>query len=416
MKRSLRCFVLLFLVLQFSVHSAVAEKSWWETFSELKSKAGTYTAAAIQSSRVVIDKQSAAAKVALGKAEVVAKEIADHSLQRAAELTSDLQVGGQKVLANGGKTMKEALAKMGDVRLLGKNGSIAKLATAVGDNAVEKVLEIRDSGQKMWTEMQGVVERTLTEMAPENDVKTTQQPQPGTFNLPVCADSECLIQSQIDSIIEMKAAGKEFYLASARRVTKTGAAGCVLGALIGALTGAAAGPLGAAVGAAGHCAGGGFLMGLLAALDAPFKHWGEATQAAYRARRAYSVSFEWLDIDAHELVGKDQQETSGLVNARFRKCALRYHPDKLPEQTPQAHREKAELKFANCKFAKAYILAFQKKYGLLDPLDAGSGAQEFLKKFAGVWAAQFGCNDCAGSLSAHHVAEWLSAIKQHAEL
>ena len=64
----------------------------------------------------------------------------------------------------------------------------------------------------------------------------------------------------------------------------------------------------------------------------------------------------------------------------------------------------------------SYILAFQKKYGVLDPEDTGDAAKAFLESFAGAWAATLGTSDGIGSLDANQVAEWLSAIKHHTEL
>jgi len=231
------------------------------------------------------------------------------------------------------------------------------------------------------------------------------------------ADAEALIEKHVDSIIELKPAGIDFYTRSAKKVGKVGGAGCVLGALAAALIGtAAAGPLGTAIGAAKGCAGGGFTFGLFAALEAPFKHWGESAQAAYRARKAYLVSFGWLGIEAFDIVGAPLGKVHDLVKKHFRECAKKYHPDKLPPQATQTHKDNAAIKFANCKFAKAYIVAFQNKYGVLDPEDTGDAAREFLDKFAGSWAATFGTNEGIGSLDATQTAEWMSAIKNHAEL
>mmetsp|Transcript_113093 Transcript_113093/g.200550 ORF Transcript_113093/g.200550 Transcript_113093/m.200550 type:complete len:260 (-) Transcript_113093:32-811(-) len=228
---------------------------------------------------------------------------------------------------------------------------------------------------------------------------------------------EELIEKQVKSIIELQPVSKDFYIRTARKTGKVSGSGCVLGGLVGALLGtAAAGPIGGAALALKYCAGVGGLFALLAAVDSPFSHWHESVQAAYRARKSYVVSFSWLDIDAFEVVGADPEKVDGIVRRQFRQCALRYHPDKLPLQATQTHRETAAMKFANCKFAKAYILKFQKKYGVLDPEDTGAASKEFLHKFAGAWAATFGSSDGIGSLDGSQVAEWLSAIKHHAEL
>jgi len=234
-------------------------------------------------------------------------------------------------------------------------------------------------------------------------------------NSAALVDTEALIETQIYDIIELKPAGREFYEAAAKKVGKLGAAGCTMGALAGALLGSVVGPVGAAVGGAKGCAGAGFVMGLIAAVEAPFAHWSKATKAAYRARKAYTLSLTWLDIDAFEFVGVDLAKAKSIVHGRFRKMALRYHPDKLPSAATEQHRERAKTKLANCKFAKAYILAFQKKYGVLDPED-DEHAQGFLRTFAGAWAANFGSNEGAGSMSPQQVAEWMSAVKHHVDL
>lgn len=228
---------------------------------------------------------------------------------------------------------------------------------------------------------------------------------------------EELIEKQVQSIIELQSVGKDFYIRTARTTGKVSGTGCVLGGLVSALLGtAAAGPFGGATLALKYCAGVGGLFALLAAIDSPFTHWHESVQAAYRARKAYAVSFSWLDIDAFDVIGADLSKVDDIVRKHFRQCALRYHPDKLPFQATQTHRDNAAMKFANCKFAKAYILKFQQKYGVLDPEDNGAASKAFLERFAGAWAATFGSSDGVGSLDGNQVAEWLSAIKHHAEL
>lgn len=233
----------------------------------------------------------------------------------------------------------------------------------------------------------------------------------------VSSDDEAVIAHHVDSIIELKAAGLDFYTKAAKRVGKMTGAGCILGALSGALVGGlTAGPAGALYAAATPCLGGGIMFGIMAAIDAPLKHWSDSAKAAYRARKAYMMSFVWLNIDGFDVVGADQAKAAGIVSKAFRKCAMRYHPDKLPKTATDIHRQHAETKLANCKFGKAYLLAFQKRYGVLDPEDRGPGARKFLETFAGAWAAAFGANDGDGSLSLEQVEEWLSAVKHHTEM
>lgn len=231
-------------------------------------------------------------------------------------------------------------------------------------------------------------------------------------------NTDALIEKQINSIIELEPAGRDFYVSAAKKAGQVGGSGCILGALSGAMLGfASGGPVGSAFGAAKGCVGAGFVSSLIAAIDAPFQEWTRSNQAAYRARKAYTLSFAWLDIDAFDLVGADPPRAQALVNGQFRKCALRYHPDKLPDTASERHRDSASVKLANCRFAKSYVLAFWRKYGMLDPEDTGRGAQEFLEKFAGAWAAAFGAHDRGdGALTPDQVAEWMAAIKHHAAL
>jgi hypothetical protein len=230
-------------------------------------------------------------------------------------------------------------------------------------------------------------------------------------------NAEAIIERQIQSIIELEPLGKDFYLRTAQKAGKQAGTGCIMGGLVGALLGTAAGgPVGGAALAAKYCVGGGSLMALFGVVDAPFSHWSQSAQAAYRARKAYSVSFAWLDIDAFDIVGATPSKVEHIVAQHFRKCALRYHPDKIPATASHTHHENAAVKFANCKFAKTYILAFQRKYGVLDPEDTGAEAEAFLEKFAGAWAAKFGTSDGIGSLGANQVAEWLTAVQNHAQL
>jgi len=234
---------------------------------------------------------------------------------------------------------------------------------------------------------------------------------------PDAAKAEALIEQQIQSIIELEPAGREFYSRAALKTGKMGGSGCIMGGLVGALLGTAmGGPVAGAALAAKYCLGLGSIMAFSAIADAPFSHWSQSAQAAYRARKAYSVSFAWLNIDAFDIVGADAAKVEGIVKKHFRKCALRYYPDKIPPTATETHRENAAMKFANCKFAKAYILAFQKRYGVLDPEDTGDAARAFLESFAGVWASRFGTSEGIGSLGADQVAEWLAAIKNHAQL
>jgi hypothetical protein len=208
----------------------------------------------------------------------------------------------------------------------------------------------------------------------------------------------------------------EFYTAETAKAGKVGGAGCMMGALAGAILGSIGGFGGSATLAAKGCGVLGFGSGLIRVIEAPFKHWSKAAQAAYRARKAYRLSFAWLDADAFELAGRSEATVQSIVEKKVRKCALRYHPDKLPPGSTQKHRENAATRLANCLFARAYILAFQRKYGNLDPEDDGPGARQFLEEFAGSWAAALGTNDGPGSMSLHQIDEWMNAVKHHTEL
>jgi hypothetical protein len=88
----------------------------------------------------------------------------------------------------------------------------------------------------------------------------------------------------------------------------------------------------------------------------------------------------------------------------------------LPATATERHKDSAQTKLANCLFGKHYILAFQKRYGELDPEDKGPGGRKFLQDFAGEWAARFGSNDGPGSFTEDHVEEWMTEVKHHNEL
>lgn len=242
-----------------------------------------------------------------------------------------------------------------------------------------------------------------------------RKPDEGNYSSALAeTDSTALIEKQIQSIIRLEPVGMEFYEAMATKVGKVGGSGCLMGALAGALVGTvAAGPLGAGAFAVKGCAYAGFVSGLIAAIDSPFVHWRQATKAAYRARKAYTLSFVWLNIDAFDVIGADASKVKSIVNKKYRACAKRYHPDKLPNEATEKHRESASTKFANCMFAKAYIVAFQRAYGTLDPEDQGEGARKFLEDFAGVWASKFGTTETITDTEAE---QWIHAVRHHTEL
>lgn len=225
--------------------------------------------------------------------------------------------------------------------------------------------------------------------------------------------NDALIERKISDILAVREAAREFYEESANKVGKIGAMGCAMGALGGALLGSAAGPWGATVGAVKGCSWFGGVSGLLAAINCPMEHWTANMKAAYRARKAYKKSLEWLSIDGFDLAGLNAEAAAGRAKREFRNCALKYHPDKIPSGATDAHRGKAAMKLANCKFAKFYVLAFQSKYGVLDPDDLAEETHSFLKKFAGVWASSFGQRD---TMTEGQVQEWMEAIKHHQEL
>jgi hypothetical protein len=116
------------------------------------------------------------------------------------------------------------------------------------------------------------------------------------------AQESALIQKQVNGIIELKPIGMEFYTSIAKKVGKAGGANCILGGLAGAILSSFAGPVAMGLGAVKGCAMTGFATSLLMLIDAPFAHWSTSMRAAYRARKAYELSFQWLDIDAFELL------------------------------------------------------------------------------------------------------------------
>lgn len=375
---------------------AVAGDGWWDRFSNVAKSASDHAArqAADLSERGKQTFSEVQRRAGEAWTEInvtgIAKTVADRAMQKGTEFRE----GTAKAWADAGATrervknnVREALADPGAALANATERAKAKVGWAEGKKLLEEVFSSTD------------------EVSQESEANTC-----------AAADSECLVEKQIDAIIELRPVARDFYVKSARKIGKSSGSACILGGLVGALLGSAAGPLGAATGAAQLCAGGGFLMGLLAAIDVPSSHWAQSLQAAYRARKAYSVSFAWLDIDAFDIIGADPDKMHDIVGRHFRKCAVRYHPDKLPTEASVTHRDNAATKFANCKFAKAYILSFQKRYGILDPEDTGTAAQEFLRKFAGAWAASLGTNDGIGSLDATQVAEWMASVKHHVEL
>lgn len=233
-----------------------------------------------------------------------------------------------------------------------------------------------------------------------------------TLEMSDIGSQQAVIEKFVHSVVSLEPAGLDFYKKAAKSMGKLGGLGCIVGGVLGGLAGSSAGPIGAAAGAAKGCGSASFVSGLLAALDAPGRRWSQATQAAYRARKAYRLSFGWLELDPYDVVGVDVAKAKATVNKANRDCAKRYHPDKV-WQRPETHRKIAQTKLANCEFARTYIPAFQGRYGNLDPFDEGQASKKFLIDFAGAWAATlFGSNDKgSGALSQAEVDEWMSEIK-----
>jgi len=223
------------------------------------------------------------------------------------------------------------------------------------------------------------------------------------------SSEDALVLKRVGEVIELQPAGMEFYVDSAKKVGGHTALGCAVGGLAGALLGSPGGLPVAALTAAKMCAWVSAAGGLAQMIDCPFSHWSKSVKAAYRARKAYKAGLTWLHIDDFELAGANIDR---LVSKKFRKCALKYHADKIPSHANEAQRERALHKFANCKFAKYYIRKFVAKYGLLDPEDTGNEFKAFLQKFAGVWATRFGHHD---RMTDAEVEEWINDIK-HGEL
>merc|ERR1712218_306759 len=103
----------------------------------------------------------------------------------------------------------------------------------------------------------------------------------------------------------------------------------------------------------------------------------------------------------------------------WRQCNQENHPDAVIRQTQkmtaeqkEAHEKLAATKLANCRFGKAYIKEFQKKYGNLDPTATGEDAQRFLEKSAGSWAAAFGSNEHGnGAITEDEMKKWMTEIQ-----
>jgi hypothetical protein len=160
-----------------------------------------------------------------------------------------------------------------------------------------------------------------------------------------------------------------------KKTAKTTGATCLLGGLFGILTGGGAqgGMLGCKV-AAG-------VMAVTTIVDELGAHWSEQMRRGLKAWRLYKWSFDSLQCDPWESPEK-----------KYRQCALKNHPDKLPQDADEKRREFAAQKFANCRFAVHYIRVFRKKYGVLDVSEV-SARTGFLKAFAGVWATTFSEED-----------------------
>merc|ERR1719169_421645 len=82
-------------------------------------------------------------------------------------------------------------------------------------------------------------------------------------------------------------------------------------------------------------------------------------KAAFRARKAYLMSFKWLNVEALDLAGADHAKVVKTVDSAFRQCALKYHPDRLPAGATAKHRENAEYKLAVRKLVLSILTMFR---------------------------------------------------------
>lgn len=188
-------------------------------------------------------------------------------------------------------------------------------------------------------------------------------------------EDDQLIETKVRELVEVSQISREKMRELGVKSGARTALACVAGGAFGFLF-SGGGPAGAALG----CKVAAGFMALSSIMDQLGKHWTEQMRRAWMAWKLYAWSYQTLDSNPWD----DDTE----VARNYRACAKKHHPDKRSELDNEALQWHL-MKFANCKFSRAFIKVFRAQWGDL-AAHRRTDMRSFIESHAGVWADTFG--------------------------